>query len=251
MTIFEFGDKGLAAQGDLVEAVAAMDHHHVPTAERLQHLGQGADEATIEHAEQLVRRISRIGERSQQIEQRPHAQRLAHWRGVLHGAVVVRREQEAQSHRIDQLADTLRASVQVDAEMLQDIGAAAAGAHRASAVLGDFCATRGGDKGGGGGDVEGVQRVAAGAAGVDQMATVSHHHLGRELAHHLGGGGDLGDCLAFAAQRDDRCGDLRRLEFAAHQRAHQVEHFLAGEVLPRQQAVEGVLVDHVGLGLGG
>ena len=80
-----------------------MHHHHVAAAEALQHAGLDADQIGMEHAHHLVLRPGRVGERAQQVEQRAHAQLAPHRRGVLHGAVEVGREHEADADFVDAL----------------------------------------------------------------------------------------------------------------------------------------------------
>jgi hypothetical protein len=71
-----------------------------------------------------------------------------------------------------------------------------------------------------------VRAVAAGADDVEQVGGVGHRHLGRELAHHLGGGGDLADGFFFHAQADGERGDHGRRHFARHDLAEQVQHLV-------------------------
>src|SRR5690606_27342122 len=94
--------------------------------------------------------------------------------GALRGGVVVDREAEADAGLVEAAGLNGGRGVHVHAEVLEDFGAAAAGAG-AVAVLGDEDARRGAgvrrsgrgdDESGGGGDVEGLGG-AAGAAGVD------------------------------------------------------------------------------------
>ena len=61
-----------------------------------------------------------------------------------------------------------RRQVDLAAERLQHVGAAAGAGHRPITVLGDADARAGGDEGRGGADVEDVLAAAAGAAGVQQ-----------------------------------------------------------------------------------
>ena len=127
----------------------------------------------MEHADQLVRRAGRIGERPEDVEDRAHAELLAHRRRVLHRAVVVRREHEADAGLGDALRDLLGRQHDVGAERLEHVGAARLRRHRAVAVLGDARAGRRGDEHRRGRDVERVRRVAAGADDVDAGASRS------------------------------------------------------------------------------
>ena len=64
------------------------------------------------------------------------------------------------------------------------------------------------DKGGGGGDVEGVGPVSAGADYVHQLRAF-RRYFGGELAHDSGGDGDFLDGLAFRSQGRQEAADLR------------------------------------------
>ena len=57
--VLELADHGLAAERDLVHPVLAVDHHHVPAPEPLQHAHLDADQVGMEHAHQLLRRAAR------------------------------------------------------------------------------------------------------------------------------------------------------------------------------------------------
>src|SRR5690606_37212749 len=135
----------------------------------------------------------RVGQRAEDVEEGAHAHFAAHRRHVLHGAVVVGREHEADAGGLDAGGDLLRRKVDVGTEGLKRVGAAGTGRDAAATVLGDAGAGGGGDEDRGGGDVEGVRRVAAGADDVDEMAVVRELHRGRQFAHDAGGGGDLAD----------------------------------------------------------
>ena len=81
-------------------------------------------------------------------------------------------------------------------------------------------------------------RVAAGAAGVDQVAVVRDLHLRGQLAHHLRRGGDFADGLLLHAQADDEAGDLRRAELAAHDLAHDVQHLVVEHLAVLHRALD-------------
>ena len=126
---------------------------------------------------------------------------LAHRRRVLHRAVVVGREHEADAGLGDATAPpACGRQHDVGAERFEHVGAAGLRRHRAAAVLGDARAGRGGDEHRRRRDVERVRRVAAGADDVDQVLAVGHVDLGGELAHHLRRRGDLADRLLLDAQ---------------------------------------------------
>ena len=239
--VLQLADHRRRAERDLVHPVLAVDDEHVPAAEALQHAHLDADEVGMEHAEQLVRRAGRIGERAQDVEDRPHAELLAHRRRVLHRAVVRRREHEADAGLRDRLRDLLGLQHDVGAERLQHVGAARLRRHRAAAVLGDARAGRGGDEHRRGRDVERVRRVAAGADDVDQVLAVGHVDLGRELAHHLRRGGDLADGFLLDAQADGERRDHHRRHFAAHDPAHDRQHLVGKDLAVLDRALQRFL----------
>ncbi len=76
------------------------------------------------------------------------------------------------------------------------------------------------------------------------MIAVRHGHLGGELAHHVGGGGDLADGLLLHPQADENAGDLRGRHLAAHDLAHQREHLVVEDLAAVDEAVQGFLGCH-------
>ena len=172
LAVFQFRDVGAFADRDFIHAIRAVHHQHMAAAEPLQHARLDADQVRMEHAQHLVFRAGGIGQRPQHVEHRAHAEFAAHRRGVFHRAVEIGREHEADADLVYALADLFRGQVEVDAERFQHIRRAAGRRHRAPAVLGDPRTRRGGDQRAGGGDIEGVRGIAAGAAGIHQMGAV-------------------------------------------------------------------------------
>ena len=64
--------------------------------------------------------------------------------------------------------------------------------------------------------------------------------LGRELAHHLRGRGDLADRLLLDAQADEQRGDHHRRRLAAHDAPHQREHLVVEDLAVLDRALHGV-----------
>src|SRR5436190_1458305 len=100
-------------------------------------------------------------------------------------------------------------------------------------------AGRRGDKCRAGRDVERVRRVAAGAAGIDEMAVVRHLDWRRKLAHDLRGRRNLADRFLLHAQAYDEAGDLCRAELAAHDLAHHVQHLVVEHLAVLDSALDG------------
>jgi hypothetical protein len=148
-----------------------------------------------------------------------------------HRPVVARREHEADADLVDAGGDLLGGQVEAHAGLLEQVGTARAARDRAVAVLGDPTAGGRNNHRAGGGDVERADAITAGANDIDQVRMVDRD-VGRELAHHRGGRGDLLDRLALHAQADQEAADLCRGGIAAHDQAHHGGHLAGVEVAP-------------------
>ena len=111
--------------------------------------------------------LAGIGERAEHVEDGADADLPARPDGVLHGQVHHGREEKADADLLDAFFRAVRGHLDVDAQRLEHVGAAALARDRPVAVLGHGHARAGDDEGGGRGDVERMRHVAAGAAGVD------------------------------------------------------------------------------------
>src|SRR5204863_3680818 len=110
----------------------------------------------------------RVAERAEHVEHRPHAELPPARSRVAEGGMKDRREEEPDPRALDATRDALRRQVDLDAELLEDVGRAAHRRGRAVPMLGDSLPTRRGDNGRERRDVEGCETVAAGTAGVEQ-----------------------------------------------------------------------------------
>ena len=114
------------AERDLVHAVLAVDHQRVLGAQALQHAHLDADQVGMEHAHQDVRRAGRVGQRAEDVEDRAHAELLAHRRrrsssrGWWLGA-----NMKPMPVSSMQCATCVRRQVDVGAERFEHVGAAA------------------------------------------------------------------------------------------------------------------------------
>src|SRR5256712_7516078 len=238
LPLHQLADHGFGRGRDLVEAVQPVHRHQVLRSQALQHADLDAHQVRMENAHRLVLRARRVGERAEDVEEGAHAELLAHRRGVLHRRVMRGREHEAEAELVDRLPGLLRRERNAGAERFQHVGAARGRRHRAPHVLGHPGTRRGGDESRAGRDVEGMRRVATGAAGIDEMRIVLHLDVGRQLAHHLRRGGDLPDRFLLHAQPDDEPRDLRRSELAAHDLAHHVEHLVVEHLAVLDRALD-------------
>jgi hypothetical protein len=138
-------------------------------------------------------------------------------------------------------ADLRRRKHDVGAERFEHVGRARLRRDAAVAVLGYRGAGRGGDEHGGGGNVEGMRAVAAGADDVDEVGVVRRVHLGRQLAHHHRRGRDLADGFLLHAQAGEDGGDHQRRDLALHDLPHQVQHFIVEDFAVFDGALERFL----------
>ena len=180
----------------------------------------------MEHAHQDVWRAGGVGQGAEDVENRLHAQLFADGGDVFHGGVVIRREHETEADVGDALGNRGGRQVDVDAQGLQHVGTAGLAADAATAVLADFGTGCRRYKHGTSRNVESVRAVATGADDVDQVGFVRHLDLGGELAHDLRGGGDFTNRLFFDTQAGDERGHHDGRHLAAHDEAHQVQHFV-------------------------
>ena len=70
---------------------------------------------------------------------------------------------------------------------------------------------------------------------------VGHVHLGRDLAHHLRGGGDLADGFLLDAQAGDQRRHHHRRHLAAHDQAHDVQHLVVEDLAVLDGALQRFL----------
>jgi hypothetical protein len=163
-----------------------------------------------------------------------------------HGRVVVRGEHKANAHIADAISDLLGLQIDVDAQRFHRIGAAGFAAHAAPAVLADFATGRRNHKRRTSRDVEGVGTIAAGADDVHQVGFVVHMHLVGKLAHHLGGGGDFANRFLLHAQAGEDGGGHHGRELAAHDLAHQLQHFVVEDFTVLDGALQRFLGGELG-----
>ena len=140
--------------------------------------------------------------------------------GVPHRRMKRRREEERDAGLVEAALDDRRRGRDVDAERLEQVGAAAAARHRSVAVLRDRDAARGEHQRRDRRDVERVRAIAAGAAGVEHRRVVARQPR-RPRAHRPREADDLGRPLPLHRQRDEQPGDLRRLRPAVHDLVHR------------------------------
>ena len=246
---FIFADNAVAqlrhqrrrAQRQFVHTVTTPHHQCALRAQLLQHAGLDADKIGMEYAHQNIRRTGRIGQRAEDVEHRAHAHLAAHRRHHLHRRVMHRREHEADSGGFDAGGHVFGPQLDLRAQRFEHIGAAGFRRHAAIAVFRDFRARRRNHEHAGGGDIESMRAVAAGADDIDQLFAVGHFNLVRKLAQHGGRCGNLANRFFLHAQAGEDRRDHRRRDFAAHDLAHQVDHFVVKDLAMLDRPLQRLL----------
>jgi hypothetical protein len=185
-----------------------------------QRLGDERQPLPAEHAQQLLAGVGGVGQRSQQVEHCAHAEFTAHRGDMAHRGMVQRREHKPDADLLDALRDLFGREVQVHAQRFQHIGTAALAADGAVAVLGDGYARRRDHERRRRREVPSLQRVAARAAGVQQVRVIDGN-LHRVGAHGACEADQLLQRLAARAHRHQHARNLHRRQRAVHHRVHQ------------------------------
>ena len=154
---------------------------------------------------------------------------------------MVGRKHEANAHVGNAPGDLLWLQVDVDAQSVHHIRAAALAGNTAPTVLADLGARRRCHKHGAGGDIEGVGTVTTRAHDVHHVGRVLNVHLGAELAHDLRGGGDLANGFLLHAQAGDDGGGHHGRELAVHDEPHQVQHLVVEDFAVFNRALQRFL----------
>jgi hypothetical protein len=157
----------LPPASEFVQPLVARDDEGTRGAEPGQRIGIDRHIGGPRDADELARDLRRIGQRPHQVEDRAPADRLADRHDAAHRRVVARGKEEADADVRQRLFRRFGGAIEVEAQRLQRVGRAGLGTGGAVAVLGHRHAAGRDDQADGGGDVERVVPVAAGAADVD------------------------------------------------------------------------------------
>ena len=227
--------RGRRRHRQLVEAVVGVDHQRVLGAELGERGGDQLLDVAAPDPDHLTADAGRVGEGPSRLNtvRTPEARRTgitAAIAGCSRGA----NRKAMPTSSCSRQRPTLE--VEPHAGRLEHVGRAAARRHRAVAVLGHRHPGRRRHQRRGGGDVDRVGAVAAGAAGVDRA--VRRRHGDGAGAHGPSRGRDLGAGLALGAQRDQHCRDLGVLELPVHDRADEGLQLVGVEVVAVDQPLE-------------
>ena len=84
-----------------------------------------------------------------------------------------------------------------------------------------------------------MRAIAAGADDIDQVGLVGHVDGAGELAHHRGRAGDLADGFLLHPQAGENRRGHRWRNFATHDQAHQIDHFVMEDLAVLDGALQG------------
>ena len=189
----EFGDVCFGTERNFVEAVGAVDNECALDSELRESTREKFGVMRRRNADDLCGGSGRIGERAEKIENGANAKSAARGNRVFHRGVNRGRKKKTDADLFDGLANALGRLVDNDAKLFEHVGGAGARACGAIAVFGDAHARSRDNESCGGGNVERVAAVAAGAAGVDEHFVGVGVAVGENLycvAAHGGGKAD-------------------------------------------------------------
>src|SRR5215216_4558135 len=134
-TIPEVADSVESTGIELIGAACTMNNQRCSRAEFVEYIGKRLGEGRREDARQLDVRTSRIGERTEDVEDRALTDFLARTDGVFHGRVKLGGKHKANANLFNGLCDLLRGEVEVNAEGRKDVRRAAMRRLRTIAML--------------------------------------------------------------------------------------------------------------------
>ena len=208
-------------------------------AELAQGAGEGLAARGVVDAHELHGGQGGVGERTEEIEDGADAEGATHRHRVTNARVVLGRKEKADACLLEATARDLGWGVDAHPELLEDVGRAALARDAPVAVLGDGHAAGRGDEGGGGGQVEGVGPVAAGAAAVGDGKPAGVE-VQRGRAHGFGRARHLVRGLALGLEPDEQGRELHLAHLAGHDGAEDGARTLAGEIFAAAEGLEGV-----------
>lgn len=243
-TAADFGDVRFGAERNFVEAIGAVDDESAFDSELRESAREKLGVMRRGDADDLRGGFGRIGERAEKIENGANAKSAASGNRVFHRGVNRGRKKKTDANLFDGLANALGRLVDNDAKLFEHVGGAGARACGAIAVFGDAHARSRDNESCGGGNVESVAAVAAGAAGVDEhfvgVGVVVGENLYCVAAHGRGEADEFVDGFTFHAKSDEERGDERVVGVAGEDLLHAGFGFGAGEIFAGDEFFDGV-----------
>ena len=190
------------------------------------------------HAEKDAPDPRGVRERAEDVEDRTDPDLATHRPGVAHRGMETRSEHEPDVRLLDASRDAVGTEIDLHAERLEDVRAAARARRGPVAVFGHPAAGTRHDERGHRGDVEAVRPVAAGADDVDRVPLEDDPH--DHVAERRGAARDLIHRLAADVQRRQERAELRRCRLAGHDRGHRRVRLRTGQRPPAGDDADGL-----------
>ena len=195
----------------------------------------------VVRADQVIARRGRIRQRTQQVEHRAHGERRAYRRERLHRRMIIRREQEREAVGLEAARRGLLVERKLQAQLFDQVGAAAAAGDRAVAVLDDRHAAGGGQQRRTGREIQAPGGISSGADEIDRIESRREARLARERSHRARKAAHLGRRDPLGPQGGEQSAGERRMPLAPGQPSHQLAGVLLRQVIAAEQALEGLL----------
>ena len=242
--VIQLGDHRRRMQRHFIHP-AAVNHRSTLVAQHAQGFGNRQHQFRAVDANQRQRRMCRVNQRPEHVEQRAGFQLLANRHRMAETGVILRRKQEADAQFIQRGAGLVGIHIQVDTERRQQIGRARLARYAAVAVFGDFQAAGRGHKGAGGRNVDAVAAVAAGTDDIGEQVIRARERRG---VFQQGGCGAGNLLRLFTAHfhAHQRGSQLLGFHLATHHRREQQVALLLAQGFRLIQLLEDRL-NHVGL----
>ena len=222
----------------LVPARLAVHDEGTLDREPCQRLGNQPGSLDVEGPDDLVGRCGRIGQRTQQIEDRAHAEGLADRGQGFHGRMVVGRKQESEAAGLQAAGDPDLVQRDTEPQGLKHVSAAGTARHATVAVLDDLYTTRRRQQTRSRRQVQAPGTIAARADGVDAPDTGRDGRAPGQRPHGPREAPDLRRRLAFHPERRQHARGQRRGRLGIRQRPQQGLCLGLRQVLPRQQLLQ-------------
>lgn len=165
----DFEDMGGRGEGDFIEPIVATDDEGALGAKGLEGFGELALEGGFANAEQLQRGGGRVAEWTEVVEEGWHVDGAADIGNVFHGWVKEWGVAEADAEIGEALFDDGSWRIDFDSEFGQDIGGAGGASDGSISMFGDGETAGGDEDGGGGRDIESLESITTGSAGIDEL----------------------------------------------------------------------------------
>ena len=205
-----------------------------------QRLGDQFRRRGIVGADEIEARRAGIGQGSQHVEHRAHAERGADRRHRFHRRMKIGREQEGEARRRKALRGPGLIQRQFETEQFDQVGAAAAARHGPVAVLDHGQAACRREERRARRQIEAPGSVPARADDVDRVAAAGKRRRARQRAHRSGKAAHLRGRDALAAQsRQQRPGHGGR-KIRRRQAVQQCARLRLAEIAPRGEMVENL-----------